>query len=187
MTQPDFKPAKEKLGIGEASKSHIDVTERPVGGDREEARVYKGELLFSGKRRMRSFSGLFVLQLTALIATVFQPLCALVFLLLWAILYMKSVATRYWIYERRIDIKTGVLLRQEHSIWIYEIDETWLTRSPLNLLTGDATVHIQATMTHKTEHWEITGLGNHKFMKRLWEELRDAGLVERRAMKRWWI
>lgn len=210
--QPNFALAKEKLTTREATveppglKQKIDATERPVFGDREEGRGYKGDLLFSGKRRMRSFSGLFLLQGAALIlAIVFwfvaetgshdarqlsaplTVLFGLIFVLLFIMLYFNSVTTHYWIYERRIDIKTGLFWSKEHSIWTYEIEDTALNRSLPNRITGDATVTIETAMGRKAGYEKITGLGDHIFMKQLWEELRDAALVERRAMKRWWI
>jgi tetratricopeptide (TPR) repeat protein len=185
---------KKKLGIDEAPielssrRQPQHEEEQPVPGRREEAPLYRGELLFSGNRRMRSFSDLFLLACAALVLTIVLHVFAIAaFLLLFAILALNSRTTKYEIYERMMDFKTGVFNRLEHSVWTYQIDDVLWKQTPFNQLTGDATIQIHTNISGHSQVSQITGLGNHKFMNQLFKELRDAALVERRAMKRWWI
>lgn len=113
-----------------------------------------------------------------------------------ASLAVRSAATRYDFYERRIDFQSGVLWRRRVSLWMYQIEDVWLTRTPMNLLTGDAKVHARARgqeaptrrgSRRGAGHFAIVGLGNQKRMKALFAELRDAALVERRGMKNWFV
>jgi membrane protein YdbS with pleckstrin-like domain len=211
--RPDLAQARKKLGLegqfavaqppltGQNRKQ--DPAESLTTGDPETARAYAGKELLSRCRRMRSCSGLFILQQMSMAAAILFGFAAagsphdrdlpslvaaavVTCLFLTIVLVAKSITTRYTIFERRIDIESGILFRKRRSVWIYEVEDTSLSRSLLNLLTGDARLHVKLATTPRSEI-VLTGLGNHQKMARLWEDLRDASLVERRAMKRWWI
>lgn len=103
--------------------------------------------------------------------------------LLLAHLGLAYVGTHYDLYERRIDIRSGGLFRKLESIWHYEIVDVTFHRSPLMTLTGNAAISL------KTQEGErrIVGLASPSVMERLWREIRDAVLIERREMKKVWI
>lgn len=92
--------------------------------------------------------------------------------------------TSYSIYERRIDLSSGVLNRRRQSVWLYEIKDVEL-RQPLFMnMTGNAMIRISLD---DDSHVNIIGFGPLRDQVRLYEELRDSALKERRAMKNWWV
>lgn len=96
---------------------------------------------------------------------------------------IRTLVTTYSIYERRIDIAAGYFSRKTQSIWSFEMEKVELERNLWLILTRTSRIVIHA----KEEKHNITGIRNHKFMTKLWHEMRDAALVERRNMKKWWI
>lgn len=162
-----------------------------------------GELLLRRHRRMRSFSvtvlaAIAARGLTMVAGTTGGEDVAAVSLMVSVALFvaaaLRSAFTVYTFYERRIDIKNGVLFRAQRSIWVYEIEDTSLTRSPLDLLTGDATVHVRGaflapgwTSSKKPGRFKFRGAGNHRKMELFWQELRDLQIEQRREMKNWFI
>jgi hypothetical protein len=92
---------------------------------------------------------------------------------------VRSKTSRYRIYENRVDIDTGLIFKRSESIWLYEIEDTQLIRSPMNLITGDAKLYLRTSRAT----FLMTGLGNYEFMNQRWEELRQRALVQRRLMK----
>lgn len=223
--KPDFREAAERIaGVprpaqkGGAGPAKPDAPAKPAaaGSLAEQIAARKGPTAeglpvpIAGKeeiaryRRMRSFSGHFLLTFIALVVwilaayvlnlsrrddqQIFVLLTVAVFFLAIT-LFWRSRAHHYTIFERRIDIKSGLLFRRSEYVWLYQIEDSWITRSPLNLLTGDSKLHIQtvaAPGTRPTVH-KLSGLGNHRRMDELWVRLRDKAVVERREMKSIWI
>jgi len=203
-TPQDVKLSIDKTLARTIEKGRIDELS---GSERRQA----GTLLLAKRRRFISFSTLVVLVplfgiiSVVLIATdqvatdVALPLMILPLLILAISWIGRWMVTRYWLYERRIDFQSGILFRKRTSIWLFQIEDCWTRRSPFNLLTNDATVYIRAGanletpsnffyfLSGKTGLFKITGLGNSKVMYRTWEEIRDAAVVERRAMKNIWV
>lgn len=107
---------------------------------------------------------------------------------LGALLFLHALLagsrTRYDIYERRIDIASGVLNRRRTSVWLYEITDIQLRQPAWLTLTGNASVRLRLEDASKAS---ITGFGTQDQQLSLWEELRDAALVERRALKNVWV
>jgi hypothetical protein len=58
----------------------------------------------------------------------------------------------------------------------------WLTHTASVQILADKR---QANQGAESVYFEIVGLGSAGFMEQLWEELVDAALVQRRAIK-WW-
>jgi tetratricopeptide (TPR) repeat protein len=212
--KPDFTEAQQKLTqYNQALSSASDIVQQGqidktivesmdidrdfMNGGNLYPSTVSGNLIYKGYRRISSFSGTFVLMAICLLGSfIFWVISGFseyvvavawvltsLSVLLWLYLLVKSRTTKYSVYEHRIDFKNGIFSKHERSLWIYQIEDTSLTRSFLNLLTNDAVVHLQA----EQKNFEIIGVGNSQFMKRLWQEIRDAALVQRRAMKRWWI
>lgn len=113
-------------------------------------------------------------------------------------LVLTWLGSRYDIYERRIDLREVGFHTNYDSIWLYEITDVRLEIPPALALTSTAKLYIRAA-THPAQDLIdaepriadavhiIPGIGGRRFMKKLWQELRDAALVERRAMHRWWV
>jgi tetratricopeptide (TPR) repeat protein len=169
----------------------------PVDGSAE---AMAGKEEITGYRRMRSFSGHFILTFAAVVVWILAVLfnkhdrelvawMTLAPLFLVLTLFWRHRAHHYTIFERRIDIMSGLLFRKTTSVWLYQIEETWITRSPLNLVTGDSTLHVRAVVAPGLRPMlnKVTGLGNYRRMEELWMHLRDRSVVERREMKSVWI
>nr|WP_262891525.1 tetratricopeptide repeat protein [Adhaeribacter radiodurans] len=111
----------------------------------------------------------------------FAPIAG-VLLIIYAIL--AASRTRYDVYERRINLVKGVLSRSRQSAWLFEIKGIEL-RQPIFLnLTRNAMLRIRL---EDSSVMNIIGFGTVGEQERLWEELRNAALVERRVMKRWFV
>ena len=108
-------------------------------------------------------------------------------------LILRSRFNKYIIYEKRIDIKKGILFRNHDSVWLYEITKISFSQNPINVLTGDAKITIEAG----EQTFELTGLNapgttigrtkTIKFMRDLFEELRNAVRDDRGTVKKIWI
>jgi tetratricopeptide (TPR) repeat protein len=198
---PNHARARQKLRPPPPHSKDDESLVVPERGS-ESAAHYTGKLLYAGKRRIRSFSGPFLLPFLAAIVFVFLALtdkgssaevarftimAVMCGILIWVILLLGSNTTKYHVYEGRIDITSGVVYSRTTSIWLFEIEQVFLTRTLWNRLTGDAVLHIIEGVSSRPLHWKMTGLGDHIFVRKLWEEMRDSALVRRRLMKRWWI
>jgi hypothetical protein len=109
---------------------------------------------------------------------------------IWLSLLCKSCSWRYQIYQYRVDFEVGLLSKRKHSVWLWQILDAEYNRSQMGWLTNTASVQIladkrQANQGAESVYFEIVGLGSAGFMEQLWEELVDAALVQRRAIK-WW-
>ena len=108
-------------------------------------------------------------------------------------LLVRSRLTKYIIYEKRFDIKEGILFRKHLSCWLYEITNISFSRNPINLITGDSTITIEA----EGLKYKLTGMSAPKtpgsrssalkFMQSLFETLRNTVREERGRVKKIWI
>ncbi len=167
-----------------------------------------GELIMRGRRRMRSFSFFFCLSClffiigpSALMVIADKDVIGLTLLLvgggivIQTFLFIASRVTVYEVYENRIDFHVGLFFRKHVSIWKYQIEDIWLTRTPFNLITGDASMKMFASSletqgsksTDKGGNFIITGLGNAKAMKLLWDDIRDEAMKKRREAKNFFV
>lgn len=122
-----------------------------------------------------------VLDIALVIAAIALSVLA-VLLVVHAIL--AAGMTRYDVYQRRIDVARGVLNRRRISVWLYEITDVQLRQPVWLTLTGNAEVRLILEDTSKVK---ITGFGSTKEQLSLWEEIRDAALIERRELKSIWV
>ena len=171
---------------------------------KEQGANYRGELVIKKRRRFRSYSCHLIFLLCSLFFTswlifaienfrsyrhfphmqeIFFASLAICAILLITLI-VKYFAYSFIIYDRRIDVNKGLFFNKITSLWIYEITDVSYHRGPFQLFTGDATITIKHTGGPPIS---ITGLGNRKFMRKIWDELRDSSLVERRSMKNWWV
>lgn len=190
-----------------------DVLKRVSSENREFGKQVSGRLLYESKPRISSFGNYIILMILLPIFIWFiapnkdQPIRSdsdtmlfTIFLLSPFIIFfyilLAHISTEYRIFEYRIDIKSGVINRKESSIWLYEIEDAWLNRTPIDLITNNATLHLSASMEKRSgtgskagqiAQFSISGLGDYEFMHNFWTEIRDAALIERRGMKNWWV
>ncbi|MFN8441377.1 MAG: tetratricopeptide repeat protein [Caldilineaceae bacterium] len=155
--KPDFAEAKKKL---EQYASHHDSRVQsflrpPQPSTLGQSILPQGGLIIQGHRRMCSFSFTYLIMLmlyglgamSLLVAPQDETHLILFFwgtILLMA-LFIRSRSTKYSIFENRIDYSSGILFRQSHSLWMYQIEQTSLSRSFFNLFTGDARIQIQSS------------------------------------------
>lgn len=196
---PNFELAKKKLGImpkanevkSSSSEASVFTTESTEG---------PGEVLYQGNRRILSFIKHWTIILIILLAMIaffiFNNDSSFILglvpmALVYLDLFIRSKLTKYTIYEKRIDIARGILFRSHSSTWLYEITNILFSRKPLNIITGDSTITIEAGVFK----FKLIGLkppkgaksGSLKFMKTLFEELRNTVLKERGEVKKVWI
>lgn len=117
-----------------------------------------------------------LLVLAALVSTTLGVLFAIHALL-------AAGFTHYEVHERRIDVARGVLNRQRNSVWLYEITDVQLRQPPWLTLTGNSEIRIS---TEDESTIKITGFGSGPEQVQFWRNLRDAAVVERRAIRSWW-
>jgi membrane protein YdbS with pleckstrin-like domain len=97
---------------------------------------------------------------------------------------LASSMTRYDVYQRRIDVASGVLNRHRTSAWLFEMQDVQLRQPPWLTLSRNAEIRIRLQDKSKVR---IVGLGALHQQIALREELRDAALRERRALKSVWV
>jgi membrane protein YdbS with pleckstrin-like domain len=105
-------------------------------------------------------------------------------------LLCNSYSCRYQVYEFRIDFETGLFSKRIRSVWLWQIVDVEYDRPAIGWLTNTGRVQIladkrQGTQAAETASFEIVGLGSSSFMQNLREELIEAALLQRRAIK-WW-
>jgi hypothetical protein len=101
---------------------------------------------------------------------------------------LSAILTRYRVYERRIDFECGILFQRRNPIWLYDITDLSLTRSPLLILTGTAAVELRYDTTKKGAGSErLVAVRSTARMREFLEQLQENVLRERRAMKKIWI
>ena len=194
--QPDHRQALSKLGATAADGNTDGPRPREGGtGPIEETSPDPGQRILEGHRLFRTtlpLSVLPVLVFAAILAKLaslglgipgFGVFIGALLLLSPVDAWLRSRATRYVVWQRRLDLQQGIVFRKEHSVWTYEIENVEFSRGFWLMLMRSGRITIEA----KGQKHRIVGLGNHRFMRKLWNELRDAALVQRRGMKKWWI
>lgn len=157
-----------------------------------------GDLICSRARAMRSFSGEWIFTVITAAFCLIQPdllwlpllLCAHILLRCW-------LAVRYRIYQNRIDFIDGPFTKRVTSIWLYQIINVDLYRSPIDILTGSITIKIVADSKpivtdgpffmhpqgYMREEFWIRAIGGAGYMNRLFDELNTAWPLKRKAIK----
>ncbi|KVC63414.1 hypothetical protein WI73_24040 [Burkholderia ubonensis] len=100
---------------------------------------------------------------------------------------MRARRTVYDIYERRIDIREGLLIRKESSVWTFEIINPTLHRSLLNVIFGCGRIILIDTPSEQMNNAKIIGFGSFEDTRALWQALRDTAIKDRLTIKRMWI
>jgi len=168
--------------------------------------ITPGNVVFAGHGRLTSFSGHLVLALAGLVASVGQPIALVGVLAVAAHTFVLRRGWRYTIHENRIDIQRGGITTKSLYIWMYEIEDVTLSRSPIQVLTSNATLTLTVDGRVDTrwwtpivspilEGWTAARIGSFKLpgvakpakVLELLGYLRDRALVDRRSMKNLWI
>lgn len=226
FTSPNKRPATNQELGEEAEHGYAEIT-RPVQIPRvasafgqvhmppflaeSQTHEWKGDLIYQARRSIGSYDAewlwLMFFWLLAVLVAIWAfimgaPAGVLVLLLpgcLWLNLVLKSCATRYYIYQNRIDFHTGLLSKHIHSVWFWQIKDIEYHCSFLDRLTGGSEIRILAAKaTHEQvegiAEYRIIGLpsarpgwGANKFMQELYHELFDAVVQKRRTMKNWFM
>jgi membrane protein YdbS with pleckstrin-like domain len=101
---------------------------------------------------------------------------------------LRAAFTRYTVYERRIDFGTGIFYQRRNPIWLYDVTDISLRRSPLLILTRTAAIDIKYDTSKKKAGSEsIVAASSSPRMRDFMERLQERVLRERRAMKKMWI
>lgn len=101
---------------------------------------------------------------------------------------LSAIYTRYTIYERRIDLATGVISRRQNPIWLYDITSIEFRQTPLLTLTFTASIEVNWDASEGTpRHQRIIGVAGKEAMRQYAEKLQTGALRERRAMKKMWV
>jgi hypothetical protein len=165
--------------------SHLDSV--PSGpGTVADSDQFKGSLLHKWHRSVISFL-CFWLGLGLAVAGAFYPrlLAAGALLIIWTLL--RWAFTRYTVYERRIDFASGILFQHRIPVWLYDITDISMRRSPA--LGGKAAIDIRYESSAKKKGGQksLVGVSSASKMREFMERLQQDVLTERRAMKKMWI
>ena len=125
----------------------VEPPEFPIGPNGGRLR---GDLIYSGRRGMRSFHAQWLWLLVSLLvcvpASIFAGVAGgaagmlLLALpgLIWLPLICKSCSWRYQVYQYRVDFETGLLSKRKHSVWLWQILDVEYNRSQMGWLTNTA-------------------------------------------------
>jgi membrane protein YdbS with pleckstrin-like domain len=111
------------------------------------------------------------------------------FAVVLAISYViRSWCSEYVIHERRIDLREGVFVRREESVWMYEVLDVRFKQTLLQRLVSDAAILLRvedrAGAGGKQEPIRLAGvLADDREIHRLYQLLREHRPVERRTVK----
>jgi membrane protein YdbS with pleckstrin-like domain len=172
----------------------LDRPSRPDSRDSRDG--LKGPLVHKWHRSIFSFlsfwlglivaiGGAVLPRVIALRGKVSLPVIALgAVLIMWSIL--RYAFTRYTVYERRIDFASGVLFQRRTPIWLYDITDISMRRSPM--LAGRAAIDVEYETTKKKAGSEsLIAVASGSQMREFMERLQEDVLQERRSMKKQWI
>lgn len=113
--------------------------------------------------------------------------------------FLLALSTRYQIFEGRIDIREGVLVRKLDSIWLYQIagvhfeQPLWLAfvgHARLRLATDKFSLRgkpISRSIVGMTRMNPRVDERGAQFMVGLFHELRDSALTQGVAIKKFWV
>jgi len=211
---PNFKEAKKKLNrdsepieTPKGKVTNIPVTETA------------GDVVFTTNRRVSSFTRhffiiaivfvgwSFFLVATGEIRRLFRngSITEFTFFLLMIILaifidsIIRAKFTKYIIYEKRIDIKSGIFFRKHIACWLYEITNVSFSRNPIHLITGNASITIETERDAKRgkgqkEEYKLvgmkslkSGIRSLKFMESFFDNIRNSIREERGRIKKMWV
>jgi hypothetical protein len=197
-TMPAFLPGNGKPESNKRPSFYETATVNESSDQRS-----RGKLLLERWRSIRSFhllwllvapgSLLFLLLGIVLIEQGFGPVALWLFLppaISWLPLAVLSYATRYRIYENRIDILTGIFSHRQESIWLYQISDAIFIQSPLDWITNTATIWVTFEADGNElgiRQLPLIGLGNIRFMQEFRDELCDITTQQRHDLKGWFM
>jgi membrane protein YdbS with pleckstrin-like domain len=197
---PPFNAAGAGGGAGGAGGSLAEDLDSPgQPGATQPADGMKGSLIHQWHRNVLSFKsfwlGVLVLAGTLVAAARAGQSGSLVLsagIILAAVLviasFLRAAFTRYSVYDRRIDFAAGVLFQRRNPVWLYDITDISMRRSPLLILTGTAAIDIvYDTKKQKAGSESIVAAASSSKMRDFLERLQQDWLRERRAMKKIWI
>lgn len=200
-------PASSVPADGQGSLAHdLDVA---TGADSTSEKM-RGELLYRWHRNILSLKSLWAGVLLLVISVIWLPrianrnsaetsgyerilsllpvLAAVLSVVLIIVAVLRAALTRYTVYERRIDFGTGIFYQRRNPIWLYDITDISLRRSPLLILTRTAAIDIKYDTSKKKAGSEsIVAASSFPRMRDFMENLQERVLRERRAMKKMWI
>jgi membrane protein YdbS with pleckstrin-like domain len=145
----------------------------------------KGPLVHKWHRSVFSFPAFWLGLIAAIGGVAFPPVIALgALFIMWAIL--RSAFTRYAVHERRIDFASGILFQRRNPVWLYDITDVSMRRSPM--LAGRVAIDIEYETTKKKAGSEsLIAVASDSKMREFMERLQENALQERRAMKKQWL
>jgi tetratricopeptide (TPR) repeat protein len=101
---------------------------------------------------------------------------------------MRAYTTKYVFHARRLDITEGILSRSRIIVWYYDLTDISYQRSMLNILMNTAGLELAYDAGgQQPKQAKIPGLATGGKTNRLYEEIQEASLRERRAMKKQFV
>jgi hypothetical protein len=139
-------------------------------------------------------SASWIQQLERVLTAAWPP----ILLVLAAWIALRWWTTRYTVYERRVEVRAGVLFRRQRGIWLYDVDRPVYSESnPWQSLTGTGTIVIESEKLparslgfffqyQRAGSWgdlRLTGFGTRSKVEEYTSYLTHQILRTRRAMK----
>lgn len=90
----------------------------------------------------------------------------------------------YEIYERRLDIRNGLIFRRTYSVWAHDIKKVYLLRNPLNFMFSTCKIQID------TKDKRVIFLNSFMSVEKMdsfFQALRDTSLIDARDLKGTWF
>lgn len=202
---PDFKLAKQKL------KGKQDVSSGESKIFKDQIKEGPGEVIYEEQnRRLSSYTLhwflVIVVYLSAVILTFaifdfsyllrFFLLSTIILIPIYIDLFLRSYNHRYKLYQKRIEVKKGILFRTHQIFWLYEITEISLTQNPWYVITGNYSINFQTARAGKDKKFSLRGLKKpkesvdittKKFTEILFQEMLNAVREDRGEVKKIWI
>lgn len=207
---PDFKLAKQKLIKEQDSNSGESKIFK------EQIKEGPGEVIYEEQsRRLSSYTLHWVLVIivysSAVILTFaiydfiyfrfshflrFLVASSIIMIPLFIDLFLRSYNHRYILYQKRIEIKKGILFRKHQIFWLYEVTEIRLTQNPWYVITENYSIDFQTGRVGKDKKFTLRGLKKPKestkittkeFTKMLFQEMLNAVREDRGEVKKIWI
>lgn len=106
-----------------------------------------------------------------------------------ALAVLSSRMTTYVVWDRKIDITTGVLFRRNRTVWLYKLTDIQFRQNPVHMLAGTAALVLYVDEMAPTSKRppQIVGFAPTRAMQRLQEQLLTMTAMERRDMKKQFI
>ncbi len=109
---------------------------------------------------------------------------------------LSTATTRYDIYERRVDVTRGILIRRHIAVWFYDVTDIEYQQSLLMILlnTGSVVVVFEGPRDiggtprgGRSDMVKLVGIGSGRGSHALAEDLRKRVLRERRSVKKQFV